>query len=269
MKKVFAWLTLSAICAAVVLPSLVRGQNSSRRPASDAPRQQAASPRADFAPGEYFVAFSGEVGASDVAAVRSQGASVHAQFPEVRALAVRVNNPRQLEALERHPRVEYVEPVPMRYPTGLADGELTPSPANGLYGLLTTKAADAHARGVTGSGINVGVADTGIDYTHPDIAPNYRGGVDTVGAGDGNPFSDDGETHGTHVAGTIAAALNKTGVRGVAYGANLYHARVLGPDGGTATDIMEGVRWLVVQAGCKVVNLSLGGSFSSRTGEKF
>ena len=51
--------------------------------------------------------------------------------------------------------------------------------------------------------------DSGIDYNHPDLAPNYAGGDDFVFA-DGDPMDDHG--HGTHVAGTIAAALdNPTG----------------------------------------------------------
>ena len=84
----------------------------------------------------------------------------------------------------------------------------------------------------------MGVADTGIDYTHPDIAPNYRGGIDTF-TPDNDPIwemfwdADWGwwvvETHGTHVAGTILAANNSLGVLGVAYSANLYQARMMGP----------------------------------------
>src|ERR1043166_1942000 len=106
------------------------------------------------------------------------------------------------------PRVEYIEPVPMRYPLSLSTEQLVPSLSNGLYGLITTKAIAAQRRGVTGEGINVGVADTGIDYTHPDIAPNYKGGIDTLKEGDNDPFwnNDPNEAHGTHVAGTILAA---------------------------------------------------------------
>lgn len=59
------------------------------------------------------------------------------------------------------------------------------------------------------------------------------------------------------------------GVFGVAYGASLYHARVLTNTGGYSSDIMDGVRWLVETAGCKVVNMSLGGGGKSRTEEKF
>ncbi|HJU44750.1 MAG TPA: S8 family serine peptidase [Vicinamibacterales bacterium] len=222
----------------------------------------------DVEPGHYFVAFRGAPTAADVAMLRSQGAAVRRTFAEVRAVEIIGGN---VGAVRSNPRVEYVEPVPRRYALGLADSQLAPSLSNGLYGLLTTKAADAHSRGVTGTGINVGVADTGLDYTHPDIAANYRGGIDTVGAGDNDPSwnNDPNETHGTHVAGTIVAVNNTAGVLGVAHAANLYHARVLGPTGGTASDVMQGVRWLIENAGCKVVNLSLGGGLSSRTEENF
>jgi subtilisin family serine protease len=219
----------------------------------------------------YFVGFRSTPGPSDIAMLRSNGVAVRHQFPEIRAVEIVVSNPNQLAALSRHPRVEYVEPVPMRYALGLSDAQLTPADSNGLYGLITTNAVAAHSRGVVGTAINVGVADTGLDYTHPDIAANYRGGIDTVGSGDNDPWwnNDPNESHGTHVAGTAVGVNNTTGVYGVALGANLYHARVLGPAGGSTSDVMQGVRWLVETAGCKVVNLSLGGGLKSRTEENF
>jgi subtilisin family serine protease len=57
----------------------------------------------------------------------------------------------------------------------------------------------------TGMPVTVAVIDTGIDYTHPDLAANYDGGINFVEPGTA-PFDDHG--HGTHVSGTIAAALN-------------------------------------------------------------
>src|SRR4029079_3246454 len=79
----------------------------------------------------------------------------------------------------------------------------------------------------TGTAVRVAVIDTGIDYTHPDLTANYAGGADFVN-GDADPMDDHG--HGTHVSGTIAAALNnptgapaeEEGVVGVAP-----HARIL------------------------------------------
>ncbi|MEJ7862318.1 MAG: S8 family serine peptidase [Pyrinomonadaceae bacterium] len=261
MKRFFVFLITIAFFGALTLPSYVHADKL----ASDEQMQN----RPDVAAGEYFVAFKDSLTENDKASVRAAGASINGEFPEVRAVAVKVRNEQQLNALQRNPRVEYVEAVPMRYKMGLSTAQLTPTASNGLYGLLTTKSTTVHGRGVTGAGINVGVADTSLDYLHPDIQGNYRGGIDTVGTGDSDPINDDGETHGTHVAGTILGVNNTQGVFGVAYTANLYHARVLGPNGGTTTDIMEGVRHLVEVRGCKIINLSLGGGRASRTEENF
>lgn len=215
-----------------------------------------------------FVGFKERPTPAQERLLESHGARIRSVFANVKAIAIDLDEAR-IGDVARAQGVDYVEEDPMRYKLGLGDAQLVPSLANGLYGLLTTKATAAHVAGITGTTVKVGVADTSLDYTHPDIAGNYASGTDTVGAGDDDPINDDGETHGTHVAGTILAVNNSVGVRGVAYGAKLYHARVLGPNGGTTTDIMEGVRWLAVTQGCHIVNLSLGGGLSSRTEENF
>src|SRR5439155_4003900 len=74
--------------------------------------------------------------------------------------------------------------------------------------------------------------------------------------------------HATHVSGTILGVFNSVGVYGVAYNARLVHARVLGPNGGTTSDIMAGVKALV-DSGARIINLSLGGGRASRTEQKF
>jgi subtilisin family serine protease len=218
-----------------------------------------------------LVGFDRAPAASDRAAVAQLGAVVRRELSDADALAVDISSA-NVGALARLGGVSYVEPDELRYPLGLADAQLVPSLSNGLYGLLTTKATTAQSRGVIGTGIKACVADTGLDYTHPDIAPNYKGGIDTV-ANDNDPWYHntglEDETHGTHVAGTILAADNSVGVFGVAYGASLYQARVLTNAGGYSSDIMDGVRWLVETAGCKVVNMSLGGGGKSRTEEAF
>ena len=114
------------------------------------------------------------------------------------------------------------------------------------------------------------MADTGIDYTHPDIAPNYKGGID-IHDNDNDPFwnFEPEETHATHVSGTIVGANNSVGVFGVAFRANLYVARVLGPAGGSTADVMAGVQWLVETAHCRVINMSLGGGIPTRTEQNF
>lgn len=216
-----------------------------------------------------LVGFDRAPTASDRAAVARAGGVVTADFSEIGALAVEISK-NGVSELARHGGVSYVEQDAMRYPLGLATTQLVPSMSNGLYGLLTTKATAAHTRGWKGQGINACVADTGIDASHPDISANYFGGQNFVGTEPAtNVRGAADETHGTHVAGTVLAVNNAVGVFGVAYEADLYYARVLANSGGTSSDIMDGVRWLVEQKKCKVVNMSLGGSFKSRTEENF
>jgi subtilisin len=108
-----------------------------------------------------------------------------------------------------------------------------------------------------GRGIAVAVLDTGIDASHPDLAPNYRGGTSFV---PGEPSPDDGAGHGTHCAGTIAAAINGSGVVGVAPAANLYAGKVLSSEGiGSWSWLISAIDWCI-KRGIRVVSMSLGGS---------
>jgi serine protease len=126
-----------------------------------------------------------------------------------------------------------------------------------------------HARGAN---VNVAIFDTGIATNHPDLAPNIAGGYSTL-TQNGNVFDDHG--HGTHVAGTIAAADNNFGVVGVAPQARLWPVKVLGPDGtGTTEDIIVAADWVLSKkeelGGNWVVSMSLGaGQPSTREGAAF
>jgi subtilisin len=107
-----------------------------------------------------------------------------------------------------------------------------------------------------GKGIRVAVVDTGIDFNHPDLKPNYVGGTSFV-PGAPPPMDDHG--HGTHCAGTIAAAIEGTNVVGVAPLASLYGVKVLDQNGsGQFSWIIAGIDWCI-QNGMHVVSMSLGG----------
>jgi subtilisin family serine protease len=109
----------------------------------------------------------------------------------------------------------------------------------------------------------VAVLDTGIDLGHPDL--NVVGGRNCA---KGKSF-EDGNGHGTHVAGTIGAKDDGNGVVGVAPGARLYSVRVLNNNGfGSWSSIICGIDWVTANAaatGIKVANMSLGGSGSDGT----
>lgn len=115
----------------------------------------------------------------------------------------------------------------------------------------------------TGKGVKVGVIDTGIDYTHPDLASNYRGGYDLVDLDDDpmETLPNEGipTIHGTHVAGIIAANGN---LQGVAPDAQLFAYRALGPGGsGTSIQIIAAMEQ-AVKDHMDVINLSLGNSIN-------
>ena len=106
-----------------------------------------------------------------------------------------------------------------------------------------------------GQGVKVAVVDTGINYNHPDLKPNYAGGMNCVK--ESNPPLDD-NGHGTHVAGIIAAAFDNNGIIGIAPKASLYSVKVMRKDGyGKPSEILKGVEWCV-KNNMQVVNMSIG-----------
>jgi subtilisin len=109
-----------------------------------------------------------------------------------------------------------------------------------------------------GAGVTVGVIDTGV-AKHPDL--KIAGGANTVPGEDPKDFGDNGKSHGTHVAGIIAArGTPPAGLRGVAPGVNLRAYRVFGKDQGSASSfaIAKAIDKAVADK-CDLINMSLGG----------
>ncbi len=140
------------------------------------------------------------------------------------------------------------------------------------------------------SDVVVAVVDTGVLLGHPDLEGQLVSGydfisdVDTALDGDGidadpdDPGDQDSvegsSFHGTHVAGTIAAASdNGKGVAGIAWNARIMPLRVLGKGGGTTSDIIQAVKYAAGLSNASgtipdepvdIINLSLGGGGYSR-----
>ncbi len=124
---------------------------------------------------------------------------------------------------------------------------------------LTQIGAAGAWRASTGSGVTIGIVDTGVDREHPDLKGKIDAVADCVGGSCREGSIRDGHGHGTMVSGIAAAATgNARGVAGIAPDARLVVARAVGDDGkGSVEDIDRAIRW-VVDKGAKVVNLSLG-----------
>jgi hypothetical protein len=127
------------------------------------------------------------------------------------------------------------------------------------WGVKRIKAPDVWDT-TTASGIKVAVIDTGIDYNHSDLQGRYAGGYDTAND-DNDPYDDHG--HGTHVSGTIATALNGSGLAGVAPGVQILAVKALHGDGtGYISDVVEAVDY-AMRNGTQVMNFSIGTSYNS------
>jgi len=110
--------------------------------------------------------------------------------------------------------------------------------------MIHATASGSYAKDQGDPGVLVGVLDTGVDGSHPDIAPNFsaslsRNFVTDIPSIDGpcehpscvDPVDEDDGAHGTHVAGTIGAALNGIGIAGVAPKVTIVNIRA-GQDSG-------------------------------------
>jgi subtilisin family serine protease len=116
--------------------------------------------------------------------------------------------------------------------------------------------SDAAHQTDRGSGAVVAVVDSGVDAGHPDLQGRLLPGHDFV---DNDDTPQDGNGHGTHVTGIIAAnAGNGVGVSSVAPGAKVMPIRVLDDNGdGDVPRVVEGIDY-AVDHGAQVINLSLG-----------
>ena len=107
--------------------------------------------------------------------------------------------------------------------------------------------------------VDVAVIDTGVDLNHPDLNVNTAGAKNCTVFGLGS--ADDDHGHGSHVAGTVGAVDNTTGVVGVAPGARIWPVKVLNAAGsGLNSDVICGIDYVAAHANeIEVANMSLGG----------
>jgi subtilisin family serine protease len=138
----------------------------------------------------------------------------------------------------------------------LGAGAATNDPFFARQWALVRLHTEAAWRVTTGEEVKVAVIDTGVDLLHPDLQGRLLPGRDFI---DDDDTADDENGHGTHMAGTIAAATgNGIGIASVAPDALILPVRVLDKAGRSddPDTVAEGIRW-AVDAGAQVVNLSL------------
>lgn len=207
----------------------------------------------ELASDNYMVMF--HPAADRVGLIKAAGiaqANIKHEFKLLPVLQLKMNA-KQAENLARNPLVQFVE----------KDAEAQALAQTVPWGIPKVQATTAHSSGYTGNGIKVAILDTGIDSSHPDLSANVKGGYSVfTDSANRDPFKD-GNSHGTHVAGTVAGVNNTIGVLGVAPNVSLYAVKVLDNNGsGSYSGIAQGIEWAINNK-MKVINMSLGGSASS------
>ena len=192
---------------------------------------------------------------------------------------------RVIEALNRDPDVRYAEPNYFRHPLFTPDD--TYYPKQWHYPMINLPQAWDITQG--SSNVVVAVIDTGILSAHPDIKNQLSpdgydfislpsisqdgDGIDSNPEDVGDEMQGGSSFHGTHVAGTIAAATdNAIGVAGIAFQSKIMALRALGVGGGLSSDILEAMLYAAgldndsnttPSQPADIINMSLGGdSFS-------
>ncbi len=116
----------------------------------------------------------------------------------------------------------------------------------------------AWAAGYKGKDVRVAVIDTGLAMDHEDLAANAEAGKNFVNGAEGTPHSTDNDTHGTHVAGIIAADDNEKGGVGIAPDAKVSGYCVFPAGGGAkAADVKRAINAAVAEK-YDIINMSLG-----------
>jgi len=176
-------------------------------------------------------------------------------------------NAAQASKLAEDQRVSYIEkdqmftlaPPPGKGKPGGGDGGGSDPAQETPWGISRVNG------GATYSGSNVAwIIDSGIDASHADLNVDVSRGFNAFTKGKDSDLAKDGNGHGTHVAGTVAAIDNSIGVIGVAAGATVIPVKVLsGRGSGSNSGVIAGVDHVAANASNgDVANMSLGGGFS-------
>lgn len=260
MRRI-AWLVSAVALAGCQEASAPLAPESAADPAA-----ASLSTAAQAVPGRYIVVFDG--GVTDASSLARQLLGTHGgtlRFVYEHALKgfAAELSASAAAALQRHPQVAYVEQDQVVH----AFGEVP----TGVARIFAPGNAEIDIDGTDDYRVDVDVAiiDTGIDLDHPDLNVNVAGSVNCSG---GSPTKssctsggDDDNNHGTHVAGSVGALDNGSGVVGVAPGARLWAVKVLRADGsGYMSWIVAGIDYVTSKASeIEVANMSLGCECSS------
>ncbi len=210
-----------------------------------------------------------------IQSIEDQGATVTAQVPQIGMVTIESDHADIRERLSAFNEIdstfadftfEYVTPnKAQEFDVSFEEMAVSP-PFTGdddfffdlQWGHTAVNATAAWEAGYRGQGVRVAVLDSGISSTHPDITPNLNTELSTSFVA-GEAYDNPPGSHGTHVAGTIAAADNAFGTIGVAPEAEIVAVKVLSAvsGSGSTSGIWQGMIY-AADNDADVINMSLG-----------
>lgn len=254
------WLVCTAVVTGVIATLLVSSTTASGTPA----------------PKSYLLLAQGNKLPGGLAAkVEAAGGSLSGSIPEIGVAFAVSSNPdfrakastiAGLESASHDVSTQWIAKEPRIAGPSIQAANPPTSGDNDFFfdlqwGHDAVNAPEAWEAGARGDGARVAVIDTGFDTDHPDLVPNINVALsrnfvpgETLTYALPDPFS-----HGTHTAGTVAAADNAFGTIGVAPDADLVLVKGL-PDAGCGSDapILQGVVYAAGEADADVISMSLG-----------
>lgn len=127
------------------------------------------------------------------------------------------------------------------------------------WGHVPLQLRELHEKGIRGEGVTIAICDTGIDFTHPDLAPNKAANGHRNFTSSARDDYRDRQGHGTHCAGIVAAADTGDGILGSAPDAKLMAVKVLNDRGAGASSWINAGTRHAVDAGAEILSQSFGG----------
>ncbi|KYO66524.1 S8 family peptidase [Thermovenabulum gondwanense] len=186
---------------------------------------------------------------------KKYGLAVEKNFRSLNIAICRAKRPEVFSLLSEEPWIEsveedvsvYIQVIPESVKIYSLRGQEIP------WGIEKLRAPECW-KSFNGDEIRVGVIDTGVDATHPDLKENLK---ELMGTYKKNLISDD-NGHGSHVSGTIAAVNNDIGVVGVAPKAKIISIKAFDKNGsGQLSGILEAIDWCI-DSKVDVINMSFG-----------
>lgn len=270
-SKTLLLLVLCGLLIGSILPVSAEGSDSYNileKLTVDVPDDQ------KYMPGEILVKFSPGVSEEKIKNINNgHGTQVTYTSPYAGFLILKIPTTKTVEEMveiySKNPNVEYAVPNAITYaymvPNDPGYGQFQWNFKNGAGGINLEPAWDISAgKSSTGDRVIVAVLDSGVAYEDyssykkaPDLAnTNFVSGYDFIN-NDAHPNDDN--SHGTHVAGTIAQSTNNNyGVAGVAYDCSIMPVKVLNKQGsGTLQQLIDGI-YFATDNGADVISMSLG-----------